>query len=129
MSAFGDRFIALVLALALSLGVLAFPMTGARWALRGRAACLHRRQLRRHHRRHQRGRCERQCARRDDHRCLQEGRLFFSAEGKRVFIQDKSDRLIDAATGEPVAGNAPADLAPVRLNNRLRGSSRPRSAA
>jgi hypothetical protein len=32
-----------------------------------------------------------------------------------------SDRLIDAATGQPVAGSAPADLAPVRLNNRLRG--------
>ena len=30
------------------------------------------------------------------------------------------DRLIDAATGQPVAGAAPADLEPVRLNNRLR---------
>ena len=35
--------------------------------------------------------------------------------------EDPSDRLIDAATGQPVAGSAPADLAPVRLNNRLRG--------
>ena len=51
---------------------------------------------------------------------LQDGRLFFSAEAKRVFIKDKSDRLIDAATGEAVAGSAPADLAQVRLNNRLR---------
>ena len=51
---------------------------------------------------------------------LQEGRLFFSAASRRVFFKDKSDRLIDAATGQPVAGAAPADLAPVRLNNRLR---------
>jgi urea transport system permease protein len=51
---------------------------------------------------------------------LQEGRLLFSAESKRVFIRERSDRVIDAATGEPVVGGAPADLAPVRLNNRLR---------
>jgi urea transport system permease protein len=52
---------------------------------------------------------------------LQEGRLLFSAEAKRVFFRDKSDQLIDAATGAPVSGDPPADLAPVRLNNRLRG--------
>jgi urea transport system permease protein len=51
---------------------------------------------------------------------LQEGRLLFSAESKRVFIREQSDRLMDAATGQPAAGPAPADLAPVRLNNRLR---------
>ena len=51
---------------------------------------------------------------------LQEGRLLFSAESKRVFIREQPDRLIDAATGQPAAGAAPADLAPVRLNNRLR---------
>src|SRR5262249_39842315 len=51
---------------------------------------------------------------------LQEGRLFFSAEGKHVFVKDKSDRLIDAATGQPFVGTEPADLSPVRLNNRLR---------
>ena len=51
---------------------------------------------------------------------LQEGRLLFSAESKRIFIGEPPDRLSDAATGEPVTGNAPADLAPVRLNNRLR---------
>jgi urea transport system permease protein len=52
---------------------------------------------------------------------LQEGRLLFSADSKRVFIREApSDRLIDAATGEPVAGRTPSDLAPVRLNNRLR---------
>jgi urea transport system permease protein len=41
---------------------------------------------------------------------LQEGRLLFSAESKRVFIRDRFDQLVDAATGQ----------APVRLNNRLR---------
>jgi urea transport system permease protein len=51
---------------------------------------------------------------------LQEGRLLFSADSKRVFIREQPDRLIDAATGQPAAGAAPADLAPVRLNNRLR---------
>ncbi|MGZ3322481.1 MAG: urea ABC transporter permease subunit UrtB [Xanthobacteraceae bacterium] len=51
---------------------------------------------------------------------LQEGRLLFSAESKRIFIGEPPDRLSDAATGEPVAGSPPADLAPVRLNNRLR---------
>jgi len=51
---------------------------------------------------------------------LQEGRLLFSAESKRVFIREQPDQLIDAATGQPAAGPAPADLAPVRLNNRLR---------
>ena len=51
---------------------------------------------------------------------LQEGRLLFSADSKRVFIREASDRLIDAVTGEPVVGSAPSDLAPVRLNNRLR---------
>jgi urea transport system permease protein len=52
---------------------------------------------------------------------LQDGRLYFSAETKRVFVKDASDQWIDAATGQPIAGSAPADLAPVRLNNRLRG--------
>ena len=51
---------------------------------------------------------------------LQEGRLLFSTESKRVFIREQPDRLIDAATGQPAAGPAPADLTPVRLNNRLR---------
>src|SRR5215813_12747431 len=51
---------------------------------------------------------------------LQEGRLLFSADSKRVFIREASDRLTDAVTGEPVVGSAPSDLAPVRLNNRLR---------
>jgi len=51
---------------------------------------------------------------------LQAGRLEFSAERKAVYYKNASNRLIDAATGQPAAGDAPADLAPVRLNNRLR---------
>jgi urea transport system permease protein len=51
---------------------------------------------------------------------LQEGRLLFSADSKRVFIRDRFDALIDAATGQAAAPPAPTDLAPVRLNNRLR---------
>jgi len=51
---------------------------------------------------------------------LQEGRLLFSAAEKRVFIREMPDQLIDPATGRPVAGDVPSDLAPVRLNNRLR---------
>src|SRR6202011_593999 len=51
---------------------------------------------------------------------LQDGRLLFSAESKRVFIRDQFDQLIDAATGQSAAAALPTDLAPVRLNNRLR---------
>jgi len=128
MSAFGDRFIALVLALALSLGVLAVPMTGARAGpyedallaftadsfgdttegINGVVASGNARAA-------------------TIIGALQEGRLFFSAEGKRVFIQDKSDRLIDAATGEPVAGNAPATSRRCGSTTGCEGSSRPRS--
>src|SRR5436190_757257 len=50
---------------------------------------------------------------------LQDGRLFFS--GDKVFIKDKAGAILDAATGKPAA-NAPTDLSPVRLNNRLRRS-------
>ncbi len=52
---------------------------------------------------------------------LQNGQLMFSAEKKAVYIQDAAGKLFDAATGEPVAGDPPADLDTVRLNNRLRG--------
>ncbi|HEY1362985.1 MAG TPA: urea ABC transporter permease subunit UrtB [Xanthobacteraceae bacterium] len=51
---------------------------------------------------------------------LQEGRLLFSVQAHRVFFRSITDQLIDAATGEPVGADAPADLAPVRLTNRLR---------
>src|SRR5262245_32293946 len=51
---------------------------------------------------------------------LQAGRLFFSVEQKRVFFKDGADRLFDAATGSADTDAPPADLAQVRLNNRLR---------
>ena len=51
---------------------------------------------------------------------LQDGRLFFSPQGKTVFYRDIADALFDAATGTPAAAPAPADLAPVEINNRVR---------
>jgi urea transport system permease protein len=51
---------------------------------------------------------------------LQDGRLLFSAQSKKVFYRDKAGMLFNAETGEPVGAGAPADLAPVRINNRLR---------
>ena len=51
---------------------------------------------------------------------LQDGRLFFSAQTKQVLIRDRFDKFIDAATGQAAVAPPPSDLAPVRLNNRLR---------
>jgi urea transport system permease protein len=51
---------------------------------------------------------------------LGDGRLVFSAQSKTVFFRDKSDRLVDAVSGQPVTAGAPTDLAPVQINNRLR---------
>jgi urea transport system permease protein len=53
---------------------------------------------------------------------LQDGRLLFSAEQKKIFIREPSGSLLDAATGKPIAGDPPADLQRVRINNRLRRS-------
>jgi urea transport system permease protein len=50
---------------------------------------------------------------------LQDGRLSFSAEQKKVFYKDAAGPLIDALTGRPEAAE-PADLSEVRLNNRVR---------
>jgi urea transport system permease protein len=52
---------------------------------------------------------------------LQEGQLFF-AEDKKVYVRESAGRLLDAVTGAPVSGNLPANLNPVRINNRLRRS-------
>ena len=52
---------------------------------------------------------------------LQAGRLLFSTEQKQVFFKDDQDHLFVAETGQPAASDPPADLSPVRLNNRLRG--------
>jgi urea transport system permease protein len=51
---------------------------------------------------------------------LQDGRLLFDPDAKKVYVKGKDDRIVDAATGQAVAGAAPANLQPVRLNNRLR---------
>src|SRR3954465_2222075 len=50
---------------------------------------------------------------------LQDGRLLFG--GDKVFIRDKGGAILDAATGKQAA-DAPTDLKPVRLKNRLRRS-------
>jgi urea transport system permease protein len=51
---------------------------------------------------------------------LADRRLLFSAEAKRVFYRDKAGTLFDAATGTPAAGDPPADIDTVRVNNRVR---------
>jgi len=50
---------------------------------------------------------------------LQDGRLFFDPDTKKIYIKEKDDRVADAASGQAVSPG-PADLRPVRLNNRLR---------
>ena len=50
---------------------------------------------------------------------LADGRLMFHEASKSVFIKDKSGKLLNPANGE-AAENAPADLSPVRVNNRVR---------
>src|SRR6202043_49870 len=55
-------------------------------------------------------------------RALQDGHLMFSVERKAVYIQDDAGKLTDPVSGRPVAGNPPADLDTVRVNNRLRGT-------
>ena len=51
---------------------------------------------------------------------LQNSRLFFDAAAKKVYIRQQNGRTLDASSGSAV--NAPSDLKPVRLNNRLRRS-------
>lgn len=51
---------------------------------------------------------------------LQDGRLQFSAERKKVYVKDADDKITDAETGAAVA-DPPGDIDNVRLNNRLRG--------
>ena len=51
---------------------------------------------------------------------LKDQRLLYSAETRKVFVKDKSGKLTDAATGQPVAA-PPSDADNVRLNNRVRG--------
>ncbi len=51
---------------------------------------------------------------------LKEEWLYFSAEQKAVYIKDPAGKLSAAATGAPIAGDGPADLAVVDINNRIR---------
>jgi urea transport system permease protein len=51
---------------------------------------------------------------------LQDGKLAYDPDTRRVFIRGSGDALFDPATGEPVAGTPPASLKNVRLNNKLR---------
>jgi urea transport system permease protein len=51
---------------------------------------------------------------------LQDGRLLFSVQDKKVYIKEKSGSILDAATGNPAAVNVSANLQAVRVNNRLR---------
>ena len=53
-------------------------------------------------------------------RRLQDARLMFSAEQKKVYIKTKDDKLLDAATGKPFTGAPPDDIDTVIVNNRLR---------
>jgi urea transport system permease protein len=55
-------------------------------------------------------------------RALQEGQLLYSAKTKAVYIKSSSGKLLDAASGQPISGDAPADVDNVRINNRLRGA-------
>ncbi len=51
---------------------------------------------------------------------LQDGRLQFNPDDKKIYIRQKSGEILDAGSGRPVAGGAPSGLKPVRINNRLR---------
>jgi urea transport system permease protein len=51
---------------------------------------------------------------------MQEGRLFFNPNDKKVYIKETSGQLLDASTGQPAASVNASDLMPVRINNRLR---------
>jgi urea transport system permease protein len=51
---------------------------------------------------------------------LKDARLMFSAQEKKVYIKTKDDKLLDAATGQPVTTPPPGDIDAVVLNNRLR---------
>jgi urea transport system permease protein len=53
---------------------------------------------------------------------LQAGQLMFSAANEAVYIQDDAGKLTDAASGQFMPGDPPADLDTVNINNRLRGA-------
>jgi len=51
---------------------------------------------------------------------LQDGRLLFSPEDKRIYFRDGKGATLDAATGKPISGAEPTGLKTVRVNNRIR---------
>ena len=51
---------------------------------------------------------------------LKEGRLFYSASEKKVYLKTADDKLLDAVSGQPLSGKLPDDADNVRLNNRVR---------
>ena len=53
---------------------------------------------------------------------LRDGRLLFTKSDRKVFVEDPSGTLTDAATGAPVPGAKPAGLKKVRHNNVVRGT-------
>src|SRR5262245_37655467 len=53
---------------------------------------------------------------------LQDGRLLFNPEDKKVYVREPGGHLLDAADGKTLAGASPPGLKVVRLNNRLRRS-------
>jgi len=55
---------------------------------------------------------------------LQDGRLLFSAEQKKVFFKDADGKLFDAATGAAVDGAPPPDLLGVLLDAVVEGLKR-----
>ena len=42
---------------------------------------------------------------------VQDGRLLFDPETKKVYVREASGKILDAATGQPIAGEAPATIA------------------
>src|SRR3982751_662734 len=51
---------------------------------------------------------------------LQDGRLLYDADSKKVYIKTTAGALLDAAGGQPAVGADAAKLQNVRINNRLR---------
>ncbi len=61
---------------------------------------------------------------------LQDGRLLYSAEQKKVFFKDSSGKLFDAVTNAAIADSGPADIDAVGGQHPASGApSTPRSAA
>jgi urea transport system permease protein len=53
-------------------------------------------------------------------RALQEARLVFDPQTRKVYIRESATRVVDALSGNAVT--SPPELKPVRINNRLRRS-------